>query len=303
MKNTYLDLNLPSIGQRMIKMAQKAIKIIRQESEEMIVEDKTGYDGAKWDCVTNADRKAQEMYLGEIREHFPTFGVIAEEKELTIPCTDPDVDVYFTIDPLDGTKAYARKQSHGVGTMIGLVCNDNIVAVVIGDANTGEIYSYANEADHCQVDRHRFNYIEALGPDTKRPLRHQYAFLLENPRVQPKLVREMIEHYPAEGGLFKDFEIGGGSIGLRFARLWKGEVGALFISPTYDTPWDLMPVLGISQRLGFNFFRFDEELNSYVEYEHELIRKITKRDDNILVIHNTHVAEMKNWIRNNNKRV
>lgn len=299
MNKQHLQLPLLSIGQQMALMVEKAIGIIREESHDLVVEDKVGYDNVKWDCVTAGDRRAQEMYLKEIVMHFPTFGVIAEEKELTIPCTDANFDVYFTIDPLDGTKAYARKQSHGVSTMLALVCDGKIVAVTIGDANTGEIYSYADEDARGEVARWRFDKMEKLEPDVVRPLHQQYVLLLDNPRVQPEVVKDMATLFPAEGGLFKDFEIQGGSIGLRFARLWKGEIGGIILSPTHDTPWDLMPVLGISKRLGFKFFGLDPATNTFTEREPELTKVIVKKPFVELIIHETHVPEFKAWLTAN----
>lgn len=278
----------------MVAMVEKAIKIIRDSCGDMQAQVKVGYGGEANDCVTVADKRAQEMYLEKIQEHFPTFGIIAEEQELTIPCTNKHFDVYFTIDPLDGTKAFARKQSHGVGTMLALVCDGKIIAVAIGDVNTGEVYYYADDNDRCEVTRLRFGVKYQLEPE-KKPLAEQYAFLLDHPREQPEIVRDMILPAPKDGGLFKDFEIGSGSIGLRFARMWKGEVGGIFLTPTFDTPWDLMPVLGISQKLGFKFLRIDGE--ELIDYEPEMVRKVTRMPCNLLIVHEDHIPELQQWMQ------
>ncbi len=297
-KNNIKKLLL-AIHKRMLVMVNKAIKIIRDNCGDVQAEIKLSYAGVNDDCVTIADRLAQEMYLREIKKFFPTFGIIAEEKELTIPCTDPRFNVYFTIDPLDGTKAFARKQSHGVGTMLALVCDEKIVAVAIGDANTGEIYSYANDEDRCIVQRLRFGKAYRLEPITEKPLTDLYAFLLDHPREQPPVVQKMILPHPKHGGLFKDFEIGSGSIGLRFARLWKGEVGGIFLTPTYETPWDLMPVLGISKKLGFKFLRYENETGMFIEAEPKLTKKVVEMPHNMLIIHEAHIAELNQWINKN----
>lgn len=291
-----LKLDFHDIKRKMREMAKAAVEIIRNECHDLVVEDKKAYDGAKWDCVTAADKKAQEMYLEEIKKHFPTFGIIAEEKELMIPCTDADIDAYFTVDPLDGTKAYARKQSHGVSTMLALVVEGLVVAVTIADANTGEIYEYAAAEEFGDATRIRFGKESLLEPDIKRPLRHQYLLLLDNPRIQPEIVKDMILDFPAEGGLFKDFEIQGGSIGLRFARLWKGEIGGIILTPGFETPWDATPVVGISRRLGFKFLRLADGGRKFVEHEPELVKNIVKKPYVELVIHEKHVPELQKWI-------
>lgn len=298
-KNTKKNIlrDYPDLGPQMVKMAKKAMAIIRANFGNMQAKAKVGYDGKNNDCVTIADHLAQAMYLREIRRHFPTFGVLAEEAELAIPCTDQKYDAYFTVDPLDGTKAFARKQSHGVGTMIALVEGGKIVAVVIGDVNTGEVYWYADTKARGEVIREKFGRDYNLQPATDKKLDKQYAFLLDHPREQPDVMQKMIMPHPNSGGLFKDFEIGSGSIGLRFARLWKGEVGAIFLCPTYDTPWDLMPVVGISQRLGFRFLRLTPANGKFLEFKPELVKKITHAPYATLIIHEKHMAELNQWMR------
>lgn len=292
------QIAIKNVGRQMVTMVERAIEIIRANCGNMQAQVKVSYAGENDDCVTVADKLAQEMYLTEIRKRFPAFGIIAEEEELTIPCTHRHLDIYFTIDPLDGTKAFARRQSHGVGTMLALVCNGNIIAVAIGDVNTGEVYAYADENDHCKVDRIRFGVKYTLEPE-KKPLAEQYAFLLDHPREQPRIVQDMIGPAPKDGGMFKDFEIGSGSIGLRFARLWKGEVGGIFLTPTFDTPWDLMPVLGITKKLGFKFLKIDGEM--LVNYEPEMVRTVTRMPHHLLIIHEKHTPELQQWLRNHKK--
>ncbi len=284
------------IGFAVLKMVKKAIKIIQRESEHIIVEAKIAYDGTNTDLATNGDKKAQEMYLEEIRERFPTYGIIAEEANLRIPCTDPDHDIYFTIDPLDGTKAYKRGQSFGVGTMIAIIYDDEVMGVIIGDVNTGEIYSYCDIDRRGDVSRTRFGgQVSKLTPNIAEPLRAQYVAMRESERHQPKIVREMIQH-PNTGGLFKDCEAGGGSIGLHFARLWKGEIGALILSPGHTTPWDDTPCLGINRRLGFKHFRIDYGTGKVEAYEPALTKEVVAHDYGEIIVHEAHVEELMDWL-------
>ena len=284
------------IGNEIQKMVAKAIKIIRDESRELIISEKAAYDATKDDCVTNGDKKAQKMYVREIRRIFPTFGIIAEEKELHILCTDAKHDIYFTIDPLDGTKAYTRGQSHGVGTMIALVCDSKIVAAYIGDVNTGEIYGYTTADKKGFALRKRFGITSPLQPEIERSLAKQYLYLRHAPSTQPDLIQKMYRPL-GKGGLFKDIEVGGGSIGTAMARLWKGEVGAICINPHFETPWDLTPVLGISQRLGFIFLKVDA--SGIREFEPKIITKVTESTFFQVIIHKKHLAEMRKWIKEN----
>lgn len=287
---------LEVVCNQMLLMVRKAIEIIRQESHELIVDQKVGYDGIKEDFAPTGDKLAQAMYVQEITTHFPGFGVIAEEAELTIPCRHYECNVYFTVDPLDGTKAYIRTQSHGVGTMIALVYEGHVVAAAIGDANTGEIYYFADWHEEGGVNRERFGKVALLNPNPL-PLKKQYVILRQAPREQPHIVNTMID-FPEKKVLFKNVEISGGSIGLCFARLWKGEAGAIILEPGYVTPWDETPVLGINKRLGFKHFRIDRQMNTMTEFTPQCAQKIVKHGYSELVIHAQHVEEVREWYKN-----
>ncbi|MDD5318824.1 MAG: hypothetical protein PHF79_03360 [Candidatus Pacebacteria bacterium] len=291
--------NTPT-GEAMIGLVTRAIEIIRAECHNITVENKIAYNGVDEDFVTNGDKKAQAMYISEIHRLFPTYGIIAEEKELAIPCTDADHDIYFTVDPLDGTKAYKRQQSHGVGTMLALVRDGKVIASYIGDANTGEIYGYDESLAEGEAKRVRFGRTSLLKPETDMPLPKQYVLLREAPHTFPANIAEII--MPAkDGGVFKDIEVSGGSIGTFMARLWKGEAGAIILDPGFDTPWDLTPVVGISQKLGFEFYKLGPD-GSFKKHQPELVRKVTAKQYYEIIVHKTLVGEMKQWLAVRKKR-
>ena len=120
-------LNGPAVGIILKELVRRAIVTIRNERQVFDVTNKTGYGGDMNDVFTSADRKAQEVYLKLLRECFPDHGIVAEEDALSIPARN-GVTGYFTVDPLDGTKAFIRRRSHGIGTMIALVENGRVVA-------------------------------------------------------------------------------------------------------------------------------------------------------------------------------
>ena len=83
-------------------------------------------------------------------------------------------------------------------------------------------------------------------------LSEQYLLLGDDPRSLSLEIEEMTRP-DAKGRtpIFKNIEIMSGSIGVKMARLWKGEVGAVVIKAGKATPWDWCPVAGISAKLGF----------------------------------------------------
>jgi len=60
------------------------------------------------DYVTEADRKSESLIVREIHKHYPLHGIIAEESG----SRNPDADVQWHIDPLDGTTNFIHGHPH-----------------------------------------------------------------------------------------------------------------------------------------------------------------------------------------------
>ena len=172
-----------------------AIEAIRAEAAIFVATPKNGYDGAAGDLVTTADNAAQKVYVEAFAKAFPGIGLIGEEDGLNTPCTIPGADIYITIDPLDGTKAFARNESHGVGTMVGVVENGKVVAGYVGDVNTGEIYALGPVG----ATRTRFGSEAPMKPDAARPLGERIVMLNAAPRRFPTCIRTMRCNVPSTG--------------------------------------------------------------------------------------------------------
>src|SRR5215216_2617710 len=113
----HAELNGHAVGIILKELVRRAMTIIRNERQVFEATVKQGYGGKMDDVFTSADTKAQQVYIKSLRECFPGCAIIAEEGgEADGP--DRSADTFFTVDPLDGTKAFVRRQSHGVGTMV-----------------------------------------------------------------------------------------------------------------------------------------------------------------------------------------
>lgn len=276
------SMNGHAVGACMKEMVVRAIEEIR--AQRFICERtvKQGHDGAMDDLVTSADKAAQGIYVRLIHERFPGFGIIAEEAELSEPCTLDGPEMYFTVDPLDGTKAFGRRASTGVGTMLALVRDSKVIAAYVGDVNTREIFGYRpdSEKTHWITET---GFAEPLEPRVGVPLSSQNV-VLRDPLAEYSAA---MQDYLMPGALFKSHEIGTGSIGIMFSRLWRGEVGGIALPPSHETPWDRAPIIGISERLGFIFCQFDDAKLVAVP---QAPRKTTyKRDEELLVIHQSNL--------------
>ncbi len=273
---SYGELNGHSVGRILKETVRRAM--VEARSKRLIFEanEKIGYSGDMDDVFTNADRSCQEIYLRAFEECFPDYGVIAEEGQTSKPSKN---GLYFTVDPIDGTKAYIRRQSHGISTMVALVDPDtnHVLSAFIGDINTWEIFGYR------PVSRkvHRITDLvasEVLSVDMSRRFETSHA-LLRDPldRYQPTTV-PIVER-------FRNYEVMGSSIGTWAARLWKNEVQGLVLPAGYETPWDSAPVIGICETLGYRHHKFVD--GHWKPFNPVIPTKPVHRDYDVLIAHQT----------------
>jgi fructose-1,6-bisphosphatase/inositol monophosphatase family enzyme len=274
-------LNGHAVGIVLKELVRRAIKTIRAEREVFEVKQKAGYGGDMIDVFTTADSKAQSIYVRSLNECFPGFGIIAEEGSLSE--AHFDTESYFTIDPLDGTKAFIRRQSHGVGTMVAMVEDQQVVSAYVGDVNTQEIYGYRPGS----LDVHRITEFETAERllHTKRPLREQNILLRDPPDSYSEVSRQLLP-------FFKSYEIESGSIGMSLARLWKREVGAVLLYPGSETPWDLNPIRGISEKLGYLFLRPSDTPFGWEVWARPVAKVTVSREHDVLVIHRDDLGDL-----------
>ncbi|MFA6536218.1 MAG: inositol monophosphatase family protein [Candidatus Paceibacterota bacterium] len=279
------ELTPSGAGIIMKEMVRRAIVTIRNQRQVFEVQTKVGHSGRLDDILTSADKLAQLIYLRSIQECFPGFGVIAEEDGLRILPSSCVAKLAFTVDPLDGTKAFVRRQSHGVGTMISLFCDDGFLAAYVGDINTQEIYGFRPGSQNVhRIDEFTNNETLTIQP---KPLKKQYV-MLRDPEVAygSVLTRRLINSG------FKSQIIDGGSIGIWLARLWKGEVGAALVPSGVETPWDANPVNAISQALGFVHIKPCPDNLSWEICPIQPITKTQRREHDLVIVHQSNVDEV-----------
>jgi len=279
------NLNLGPVNDHLVgiflkEMVRRALNAIRAKRQLFEITIKEGYSGKMDDVLTSADTRAQELYLRSIQECFPDVGIISEEDNFNVPpkngCT-----ATITVDPLDGTKAFVRRQSHGIGSMIAMVQDGEVISAYIGDVNTCEIYGYrpGSEKVHRITE---FNASETLNYE-KKPITEQFVLMRDRSKEYSQASWDLADR-------FKGAVIDGGSIGIWLARLWKREVGAAILAPAWETPWDSNPVIGISQRLGYKFLKPSN--TGWEEWTPGNMLEKYRRDHDLLVIHQDDVADL-----------
>ncbi len=275
-------LNGHSVGRILKEAVRRAATVIRAERQTFEAHTKQGYGGTMDDVFTSADKAAQEVYLRTFTECFPGCGVIGEEDSLSIAPTAP-ITAYFTVDPIDGTRAFIRRQSHGISTMVALVDGGEVMSAYIGDVSSNEVYGFRPGSERV----HRITNLDAfetLAPREVCPARlgDVHGLLRDPPEAYAPQTQALVKQ-------FKNYEVMGSSIGTWAARQWKGEVGAVIYARGYDTPWDTTPIIGICRKLGLAWLR--PEAGAWVRYEPQLPLKPTMRDHDALVIHGSCVVD------------
>lgn len=285
-------LNPNSVGTLMKEAVRRAIVAIRAQRFTFETRAKNPSDSSRGlDFVTTADHAAQQVLVSLLRAWFPDYGIVAEEDHLRVPCTHPHHDVWFTVDPLDGTRAFMRRQSHGIGTMVSLVCDGDVIAACVGDVMTSEVYA-ARPDDYTVHRISEFGIAERLTVDTTRPLSEQGVLIGDHGRPRSPIIVAMVADPEP---LFAGIQTASGSIGIGIARLWKSEVGGAVFGPfALGSPWDLYPIIGISRRLGFHFFALPLEGPGF-PWQPTIDRRGTPVPHEILVLHESRLPELESW--------
>jgi len=99
--------------------------------------------------VTEADRKCQNIIINHIKEQYPDHGFIAEEGKSANPLIQPprgDEDIWWVIDPIDGTNNYAQGLMTFTVSIAAFQNNSPIVAAIYEPA-TDSMFTTSKDAD------------------------------------------------------------------------------------------------------------------------------------------------------------
>jgi 3'(2'), 5'-bisphosphate nucleotidase len=99
------------------------------------------------DITTDADRQAQEIILQTIRQAFPTDALCAEEATSTLQGTAASGARLWIVDPIDGTRGFARKNGE-FSVMIAFVEQGVIGVGIVLQPAVGRL-TYAMRGQGC----------------------------------------------------------------------------------------------------------------------------------------------------------
>jgi 3'(2'), 5'-bisphosphate nucleotidase len=99
------------------------------------------------DISTEVDRRSQDLILEHLVSHFPDDGYRAEEATPTLKALTADRERLWVIDPIDGTRGFARKNGE-FSVMIGFMEGDVTVLGVVLEP-VGGVMTYAVRGEGC----------------------------------------------------------------------------------------------------------------------------------------------------------
>jgi hypothetical protein len=166
-----------------------------------------------------------------------------------------------------------------------------IDAVCVGDVNTGELYFFGPD----QVPTRRRYGVASELKKKGLGIYNRYALLRDHPEKLPLILQDLI--LTEKGGLFKDVDIESGSIGIQMARLWKDEVALLILLPSFETPWDTTPCIGMNKALDIVHVSLYLETLEFKIIDPELPKEVTRRDYIELMLRRQHLEGIMTWIK------
>lgn len=99
--------------------------------------------------TTDADRGSQDLILSHLSAAFPDDALSAEECTESLRCAKRDGSRVWVVDPIDGTRGFARKNGE-FSVMIGLVARGRVVVGVVAEPAFDRV-TYAQFGHGCWV--------------------------------------------------------------------------------------------------------------------------------------------------------
>lgn len=111
-----------------------ALAIAAEASEELRrrYDDFVAIPHAPVSISTEADVVTQELILQDLHARFPADGLVAEERTATLQESPRDARRAWVVDPIDGTRGFARKAGQ-FSVMIGLIEDGEAILGVVGE--------------------------------------------------------------------------------------------------------------------------------------------------------------------------
>lgn len=216
---------------QMLETAVVAARLAGQRAlEELSYVSRSMKNGVE--LVTQADPICQKIIIDQIRQSFPDHGFLGEEgldgKFLKMPPRDPQMPVWWVIDPIDGTNNYANGILNFTVSIAAMVRGKPVVGVVFEPATESMFTALENEpaffnTKRVSVNEDPISKLTCFGIDSNvhPALNDGVRKIMELTRIRALGSTALHLAYVAKGGFI-------GSITV-FSKLWDIAAGALLV--------------------------------------------------------------------------
>ncbi len=204
------------------------MQVAREGFEQSLKDDKS--------LVTTADLKSNKHILNGLQDAFPDDGILTEESGTL---GNPDSDLLWVVDPVDGTRAFAQ-QIPGFSVMIGLLHKEQPVLGVVYDPLEDWLY-------HAAAGEGAF----AVSPGTSEPERVRVSERSEGSTMplisSPGLDEEVRKNILSKCQLIEGTLIN--SVGIKVGLLVR-QAGDVYFNYHSVSYWDTVAPLLIAREAG-----------------------------------------------------
>lgn len=144
--------NLKDIVKNGIGIVLQARSIL-EGNQEIQIEEKEGIGN----IVTQVDLNIEEYIKSRLRTMFPQAQIIAEE---SADIVEPENDLKFVVDPLDGSTNFSNGWPHTIA--IGIVNKDELASGIIYDALSKKIYFSIKGEGVFELDANNIENVEKV---------------------------------------------------------------------------------------------------------------------------------------------
>lgn len=144
--------NLKDIVKNGIGIVLQARSIL-EGNQEIQIEEKEGIGN----IVTQVDLNVEEYIKSRLRTMFPQAQIIAEE---SADIVEPENDLKFVVDPLDGSTNFSNGWPHTIA--IGIVNKDELASGIIYDALSKKIYFSIKGEGVFELDANNIENVEKV---------------------------------------------------------------------------------------------------------------------------------------------
>jgi len=137
-------MDLSAIRINLVKIVRDAGEIAKKyfQNTDLKSESKGGVD-----FLTNADREVDDFISNKLKEHYPSYDLLTEERATEDYINLHNSQNLFIVDPIDGTTNFSRGDRH-YAISVGFVRNGNPLIGIVYLPSEEKLYWAQEDIDH-----------------------------------------------------------------------------------------------------------------------------------------------------------